>query len=64
MCATADRGDYNEVRGRHLASTRWAYNVLRFRIGDAWTVRIQSAVLGQQTGSHGQAVEKINVIAD
>lgn len=68
--ATADWGDYNEVWQEILAEyARWAYTpASRFpEIGDAWAVRIQSAVLGQQSPQEAmdEAAEKINaIIAD
>src|SRR5699024_3986753 len=68
--ATADWGDYNEVWQEILADyARWAYSPSsRFpEIGDAWMVRIHSAVLGQQSHQEDmyEVVEKINaIIAD
>ncbi|MGP9613695.1 ABC transporter substrate-binding protein [Brachybacterium sp. AOP42-B2-9] len=68
--ATAEWGDYNEVWQEILAEyAQWAYTPSsRFpEIGDAWTVRIQSAVLGQQSPQEAmdEAAEKINaIIAD
>lgn len=67
--ATAEWGDYNEVWQEILAEhASWAYTPSsRFpEIGDAWTVRIQSAVLGQQSPQEAmdEAAEKINAIIE
>lgn len=68
--ATADWGEYNDVWQEILATyASWAYTPSsRFpEIGDAWAVRIQSAVLGQQSPQEAmdEAAEKINaIIAD
>ncbi|OFT50717.1 hypothetical protein HMPREF3159_11925 [Brachybacterium sp. HMSC06H03] len=67
--ATAEWGDYNDVWQEILAEhAGWAYTPSsRFpEIGDAWTVRIQSAVLGQQSPQEAmdEAAEKINAIIE
>ncbi|WP_114854399.1 sugar ABC transporter substrate-binding protein [Brachybacterium sp. YJGR34] len=67
--ATAEWGDYNEVWQEILAEyASWAYTpASRFpEIGDAWTIRIQSAVLGQQSPQEAmdEAAEKIDAIIE